>query len=285
MHTAEESGWSRESAREVNSVLLFPSQDFEHEHFSIRRKSKEIVLMSNTDQTDRIRYLYKFHFEDRIVKEFEVVLDATTLQLLSSRSPVGPDWTRLSYSQCENCPLGPTVEFCPIALNLSHIVETFRDSLSFQKALVTVETLERSYTRETTLQKGLSSLIGLIMVTSGCPVLDKLRPMARFHLPFASSLETFYRALGMYLVAQFFLMRSGKKPDWELKGLASIYESVGVVNKGMSHRLAAASTQDANVNALIILHAFGEAVQYFINSGLDQIEKLFSVYIASSTEN
>lgn len=234
-------------------------------------------MRNSEDQSETVRFLYKFLFENGNVKEFEIVLDPATLEMISTKKE-GPDWTRLRYSQCENCPLSAKEEYCPIALNLSHAVETFRDSLSFEKATVTVETSERSYAKETTLQKGLSSLVGLMMVTSGCPVLDKLRPMARFHLPFASSLETFYRALSMYLVAQFFLMRSGKNPDWELKDLVEIYKNIKLVNRGMSQRLASASTKDANVNALIILHAFAEAVPYFISSGLNDIEKLFDVY-------
>ena len=37
------------------------------------------------------------------------------------------------------------------------------------------------------------------MALSGCPVLEQLKPMARFHLPFASVEETIYRAASMYL--------------------------------------------------------------------------------------
>ena len=55
------------------------------------------------------------------------------------------------------------------------------------------------------------SLIGIYMVTSGCPIMDKLRPMARFHLPFASTEETIYRAISTYLLGQYFLEQKGKK--------------------------------------------------------------------------
>jgi hypothetical protein len=125
-------------------------------------------------------------------------------------------------------------------------------------------------------------LIGVIMVTSGCPVMDKLRPMARFHLPFATAIETFYRAISMYLTAQFFVSRNGRKPDWGLKVLVDIYKEISTVNKGMSRRLSSASNKDANINALVILHAFGEAVPYFIENGLSQIESFFASYTATS---
>ena len=56
--------------------------------------------------------------------------------------------------------------------------------------------------RETSAQQAMSSVLGLIMATSGCPWTDRLRPMARFHLPFASEAETLYRSVGMFLLAR-----------------------------------------------------------------------------------
>lgn len=226
-----------------------------------------------------LRFTYRFGFPDGETREFEVVLDNRTLELLQEENVPKPEWTKLYYSQCEGCPLGTSTEYCPVAVNLAKLVDKFKDSVSFENTTITVETPERTYVRDAPLQKGLSSLIGLIMVTSGCPVMDKLRPMARFHLPFANSTETFYRALSMYLVAQLLLMRKGKKPDWELKNLVETYKQISLVNKGMSKRLSSASNKDANVNAMVILHAFGEVVPYFIENGLRQIEELFSVYL------
>ncbi len=55
---------------------------------------------------------------------------------------------------------------------------------------------------ETTAQQAMSSVLGLIMATAGCPWTDRLRPMARFHLPFASEAETVYRSVCMFLLAR-----------------------------------------------------------------------------------
>jgi len=49
------------------------------------------------------------------------------------------------------------------------------------------------------------------------PIFEKLKPMVRFHLPFASIEETKYRAISMYLLAQYFLYQQGSQPDWDLK--------------------------------------------------------------------
>lgn len=235
--------------------------------------------MTTSTAIDRLPFFYKFKFANGQEKEFEVSLDSKSLELLRDSDVPKPDWTKLKFSQCDNCPLGEWVEYCPVAVNLSRVVETFRDNDSFEQTTVTVETPQRVYTKNVQLQKGISSLIGMIMVTSNCPIMDKLRPMARFHLPFATSLETFYRTVSMYLTAQYLLLQKGEKPDWDLANLLDIYKAISHVNKGMSQRLLNASNKDANVNAVVILHSFGEGVSYLIEDGLSEIKDMFSVYI------
>lgn len=226
-----------------------------------------------------IRYLYKFKFDDGRVKDFEVVLNGTTLELIRDDPKPKPEWTKLKYAQCEKCPLPDSIEYCPVAVSLAKLVESFNDAASYESAAVTVETPQRTYFRKTTLQKGLSAIIGIYMSTSNCPVMDKLRPMTRFHLPFANSIETFFRSVSSYLTAQFLLMRQGHQPDWELKHLQGIYKAVNLVNKGMTTRLLKATEKDANVNAVVILHSFGDGINYFIESGLAELEPMFAVFL------
>jgi len=226
-----------------------------------------------------IRYLYRFQFENGTEKSFAVVLEEDTLELVREEPTVKPEWAKLKYSQCENCPLSDDVEYCPVALSLAGLVESFSDSVSYEAAVVTVETKERTYVKKTTLQKGLSGIIGIYMSTSNCPVLSKMRPMTRFHLPFANSFETFFRSISSYLTAQLLLMRRGEIPDWDLKGLQEIYKEVNTVNKGMSLRLHRATEKDANINAVVILHSFGDGISYFIESGLTDLEPMFKVLL------
>ncbi|MGH2568432.1 MAG: DUF6901 family protein [Bacteroidota bacterium] len=225
-----------------------------------------------------LRYSYKFKFASGAEKLIDLELDPATLQVKQEPPDPKPEWTRLKFSQCENCPLSDDVEYCPVAVNLSTVVQTFQAFDSFEQVHVTVETKERSYSKHTSLQKSLSSIIGVYMVTSNCPIMDKLRPMSQFHLPFATSMETFYRSVSMYLTAQFFLMRQGKEPDWDLKKLVELYKAISTVNKGIAERLRQASEKDANVNAVVILHSFGDGVPYFVEGGLAEIEHLFTVY-------
>jgi hypothetical protein len=231
--------------------------------------------------TKTLRYVYHFRYEDGREKEFVIELDEQTLELLPDSSPQLPEWTKLKFSQCENCPLSDDVSHCPVAVNIARVVNAFRDDVSYETTVVTVETPQRTYVKKTTLQKGLSSIIGIYMVTSNCPIMDKLRPMSRFHLPFATPVETFFRSISSYLTAQYLLKRKGEEPDWSLTKLVEIYKAINVVNRGMSQRLLNASEKDANVNALVILHSFGDGIGYFIESGLDDLEPMFSVFLSS----
>jgi hypothetical protein len=227
----------------------------------------------------RISYAYKFKFQDGRETRFEVVLDNATLELQREDPDPKPEWTKLNYSQCENCPLPNSVEYCPVAVSLAGLVGAFSDATSYEAAEVTVETPQRTYFKKTTLQKGLSAIIGIYMSTSNCPVCDRLRPMTRFHLPFANAIETFFRSVSSYLTAQFLLMRQGQTPDWELKGLREIYKEVNTVNKGMTARLHRATEKDANINAVVILHSFGDGINYFIEGGLAELEPMFGIFL------
>lgn len=223
--------------------------------------------------------LYRFRMEGGATRDFEILLDDETLELVLPVEPSRPEWTRLHYQQCENCPLGNSTEYCPVAVNLENLVSQFANEVSYDRATVTVITKERVFEKETTVQKGLSALIGVYMVTSNCPIMDRLRPMVRFHLPFATLTETAYRAITMYLMAQFFRKRKGLEPDWDLRHLSETYRGISLVNKGMTQRVSVASSKDASVNAVVILNSLGDSVPYAVENGLSELEVLFRQYL------
>lgn len=225
-------------------------------------------------------YTYIFTLGDGKKKGFHIRLNSETLNLLQEKERANPEWTRLEYAKCRNCPLTALqYEFCPIAVNLVGPITFFKDSISYEKADVLVKTKEREIFAKTTIQKGLSSLIGIYMVTSGCPIMEKLKPMVHQHLPFASSEETVYRATTMYLLGQYFLNKEGKKADWELLGLVKIYEDIKIVNQDICKRIRNAAIEDASVNAVIILNVFADMLTFSIERGLDRLKALFSSYL------
>lgn len=222
---------------------------------------------------------YKFVFDNNEAREFNVSLNAKNLSLISERSDEPPLWAKLGLNQCKVCTLQTDKKtYCPVAANLADIVEVFKDSLSYLNVHVAVTTKERTYSKDTSLQEGLSSLIGIIMVTSGCPIMEKLKPMVRYHLPFASLEETVFRMVSMYLLAQFFKKMDGRLADWELDGLKKIYADVGQVNRDFAERLTAAANKDANVNALVGLDCFATAIPMTAEDMLNDIKNYFSAY-------
>jgi len=228
-----------------------------------------------------ITYHYTFAFPDKSTKEFIVTLDTSTLHVVQPVRLNYPDWMKLKFNQCPRCSLAVSKnEYCPVAISLYDPIECFRHRKSFEPVEVSISTKERKYIRQTTLQKGLSSLIGIFMVTSGCPAMERLKPMVRFHLPFATEEETKYRALSMYLLAQFFVYRHGRNPDWEMKDLVGLYEDIRMINKSFTGRLMGTATEDASINAVVILDCFADSIAFSITEDmLGEIEVLFGAYL------
>jgi hypothetical protein len=237
-----------------------------------------------TKSAKPVQFRYRFAFGDGREREFLLRLDPKTLALQSNPPAELPEWTLLEFNKCSNCPLGPEEKRCPIAVNLVEMISEFGSEKSFEEVTVTVETAARTYLRITTLQKGISSMLGIVMSTSGCPILDRLRPNVRFHLPFATGLETFVRSISMHLIGNFFASRRGKAVEPTLDALLELYGEVTKVNKGFSARLLAASESDANVNALVILHTYGDGLQYYVFSSLEELEADYDIYLKGMTD-
>jgi hypothetical protein len=228
----------------------------------------------------KITYNYKFIFKNEVEKDFNIELDSVTLNLIQTGNKAYPEWTKLSCFKCPNCSLDKHLyEFCPIAVNMVDIIDYFGNLVSTELVTVIVASEERRYMKRVTLQQGVSSLIGICMVTSGCPILETLKPMVRFHLPFATIEETKYRAISMYLLAQYFLQRHGSQPDWDLKKLAEAYENITVVNKSFYKRLRTIEVKDATLKAVIVLDIFADSVNFSIDSRMvDELDYLFKGY-------
>ena len=227
------------------------------------------------DETLEITYSYTF--QDQRMIDFPMVLEKETLSLLNTPGGEPPFWADLEFNRCSVCTLDPVrVKHCPIAVNIAPLVEAFKDFYSYESVNVAVTTKERNYSKSATIQEGLSALLGIIMVTSGCPVMERLKPMVRFHLPFAAMEEATYRMLSMYLIAQLYHHRKGEHPDWDLQGLDTIYQDVGAVNVSFAKRLRAAASKDANVNAMVNLDCLAKVVPFMVEELLEEMEGYFS---------
>ncbi|MDA8101104.1 MAG: hypothetical protein M0042_15910 [Nitrospiraceae bacterium] len=230
--------------------------------------------------TESFKIVYAYKFGDSSTIRFDLVMDGTTLALQPGKREDLPEWTLLGYSQCANCPLDRNAVIrCPIAANFSEISEKFTSFTSHDRVSVAVIVEERTYTKNTTIQMGLSPLLGIIMTTSGCPILEQLKPMVRFHLPFASLEETIFRMVSMHLVAQYLRKSEGKPAEWSLEGLTKIYAEVAKVNRDFAERLVGASRSDVNINALVNLDAFAKMVPLAADKMLKKISPFFSALL------
>jgi hypothetical protein len=225
-------------------------------------------------------FKYHFNFKDRQECHFTLKLQLGSLSYTRITNTELPEWTRLTHHQCENCPLTTEEHLhCPIAVNLNDIIDKFSNSISYTEVQVCVESPDRIYAKDTTVHEALSSLIGIIMVTSGCPIMNILRPMVRFHLPFSNIEETIFRSVGSYLIIQYFKHAAGKTTDWKLKKLIKAYEEIQTVNNGMAKRLYSVSEADANANAVVILDMLAKELPYSILDNLKDLQYLYQDFI------
>lgn len=208
---------------------------------------------------------------------FRICIDPIRLEMRNPVSHEVPHWTALDFHRCGNCPLkSDRHPRCPLAVRIAQIVDRFRDVRSFDEMFVEVTMEERTVSRATSAQKGLSSLMGLICAVSGCPLTGFLKPMARFHLPLANQQETIFRAVSMYLLAQYFKAKHGKQADFSLEGLVRNYHELQTMNIAMSERIRAGSSMDATVNAMVILDTFAKALPFAVEDSLEKIEPIFT---------
>jgi hypothetical protein len=225
---------------------------------------------------DVLHIRYGFDLPDGSKKQVDLRFDPANFRLINPAPADPPFWTELKFSQCANCPLNADAHsHCPSALHMASAVESLKDLVSFDAVGVTVTQAERTVHAQTTAQQAMSSVLGLIMATSGCPWTDRLRPMARFHLPFASEAETVYRSVCMFLLARELVGAGGTHGFASLKDL---YENLHVVNRDMSRRLGAATRTDPARNAMALLDSYTTLLPAALESSLQELEPLFDAW-------
>jgi hypothetical protein len=225
---------------------------------------------------ETLRIRYGFDLPNGSKKHVDLSFDPANFRLSNAVPEDPPFWTELKFSQCANCPLSSDEHsHCPSALHMAPAVELLKELVSFDTVGVTVTQPERTVHAETTAQQALSSVLGLIMATSGCPWTDRLRPMARFHLPFASEAETVYRSVCMFLLARE-LVGAGETPGFAT--LKDLYENLHVVNRDMSRRLGAATRTDPARNAMALLDSYTTLLPAALESQLMDLKPLFEAW-------
>lgn len=202
---------------------------------------------------------FEYFFDDPATLErvdLKIDIDDETLLYVPASQVELPDWTALEFNKCDNCPLSKTdFERCPIAANISPIVEKFQHRISYDPVVCTVRGPERTYSKTLPIQNGLCAAIGLVMATSPCPYMTFLRPLARFHLPFASPIETLMRVVSVSLLRQHLEENGAPAVRLDLAQITNAYRDVNHVNRGIARRIQSFATGDAGANAVVNWHS------------------------------
>lgn len=228
-------------------------------------------------------YAVRYHFEVANGPKFNFLLefDPEHFSLVMDDEADRPDWTRLDYHQCDNCPLTPDeTTRCPLALSLVEVIEATNQLVSYEPVSLEVTFPDRTVSIATTAQDALRSLLGLIIPTSGCPHTAFFRPMARFHLPVSTQEETLYRVTSMFMLAQYMRHSNGldREPDFE--GLARIYSNINIVNRKVTERLREICTKDSSLNAVVLLDVFAQILPMQFEDILGEFAALFEPYMS-----
>lgn len=210
---------------------------------------------------------YLFRLANGGEHRFDVDLDRPAAQAADGL----PGWTALAQNACPHCPLPKAAgAVCPAAADLVPVVKRFSALASIEGAEVRVITDVREVRKRTDVQTALSGLMGLILATSGCPILRRLRPLAQTHLPFLTETEMVYRMAAMQLLGCFL---RGEPASFD--GLHHFFDDLDTLDKAFADRLRTAAEKDASLNALMVLHARAMIASLSIDQELERIRGWF----------
>lgn len=228
---------------------------------------------------EKMYFNYTFKLNNGEEKKINVKLD-NELNLIEKKRENYPEWVEMKNFRCKNCKLDENRRICPVASNLLEIIEEFKEIYSYEEAEIIIETPERTYFKKTSVQSGIGSLMGIYMVTCGCPTLEKLKPMVKFHLPFATIEETMYRAVSMFMTAQLLRKEKGLSAEFDLKEIIEIYSEIEKVNINFAKKLNEMNMSDASINAIVLLNSFANFANLSFDDDLnDSLGQYFKMYL------
>jgi hypothetical protein len=217
---------------------------------------------------------YQLQYQNGNERRFEVDIERPE-RMAEQGAESHPEWTLLANNRCPNCPLDQErVRYCPAAIEIEEIAADFADTTSIERTDVWVHTAERSYFKNTDMQSALKSLFGLVMASGPCPILSRLRPLAHFHLPFATLQETIHRLVGTYLINQYLHHNDGERHDWELHGIEQLYRELKIVNIQLMKRIRLASKEDASINAIQTFISIASIVEMGVDDIIEKMEPI-----------
>ncbi len=188
-----------------------------------------------------------------------------------------PEWCNLEFKKCPNCTLDPIWhKQCPLAVRLIPFVN-LPAIKSYDEVKAEVEMDSKSITCETSAQEAFSSLLGLVMATSGCPHTSFFKPMAWFHQPFSTPEETMYRACTAYL-SSCVLRGEISNEGVSFENLKLIYKNIHEINVHIASRIQNYSNTDSALNAIVLLDLITNDMPIAVDEDLTELKELFKTH-------
>lgn len=228
--------------------------------------------------TKTFSIIYHIRSEQGADVEHELHIDEATN--ISQRPDLAriPDCAMLENHQCDHCPLNSEQHrYCPVMHRLSPLIENIHAQLnSFDHVELEVVTPGRRIFVETTAQRALGSLFGLIIASSPCIHYAFFRPLVPYHLPVASIEETNFRTLSLYLINQYFLQEEGVVDGISFDDLDEIYANISSANAHLSRRVGEVLEKDGMLNALVLLDMFSQGFLMSLRLSKQQLKQRFN---------
>ena len=219
--------------------------------------------------------VYRFEKSGNPVIEYTLRVDRHNWSLENPMQN-NADWTVLSKNQCPNCPLNSTEQLhCPAAINLQLIGNEWESYKSYDPIHVDVLMEGKTISGETTVQIGLSSLVGFLLATSDCPHLSFFRPLARFHQPLTQPESVGLRVLMSFLAYN--QLKNEHNSDLKHR-IAQIYENIEIVNSALTRRVEQTANENASVQAMVQLDCLSKLVPMSLDESYLQLEEIFRPY-------
>ncbi|MDX1804335.1 MAG: hypothetical protein R3292_09640 [Alcanivorax sp.] len=220
-------------------------------------------------------HLRNQHGDDQRI---DLYLDASDHSLVVPDNYQAPEWARLDHCQCSHCPLSHHQHRdCPVARNLAYTLPKTDLGPSHEPVTLEVHAHQRCYRMETTLQRALGSLFGLVCALSDCPHTLFLRPMAQFHLPVSNERETLVRSASLYLLQRYVAQQQDPSISVDLEGLNHQYQQINTLNHCFVERLRRGRDCEAPVNALVLLQVLTKDMKSELEEVLASLAPLFSL--------
>jgi hypothetical protein len=221
---------------------------------------------------------YDLAFEDGRREQIRIHMDPASGEILPDPDYIPPSWALLGHAQCDHCPLREDeVTYCPIAQNIAGLFRDKNTGNSHDPVHLEVRVGQRLYVFDTTMQRALSSLFGLICALSPCPHTLPLRPMGVLHLPLSTDVETMVRISSLFLLKSYLAHQDNPSIPVDLSDMAATYLNLSTLNRGMAARMRSASSSDAPINAITLLDVLVKDVRFELDSQLKLLKELMRV--------